>query len=94
MLALPEAARERRLVELNIIEGCLNVFKTPTVQKKRVQTSQDRSYPFTVPQIHALVFDPSVGKLERLHVDFRSLLEENAGVYDIEGKNSEDYHKK
>jgi len=86
---IPEGiARERRLVELNVIEGCLNVFKNPSVQKKRVESHKNKDYPFTTPQIHAVVFDPKVGKLEKLNVDFKSLLEEHANIYDIHGKNS------
>ena len=30
-------ARQRRLVELNVIEQCLNIFKTAVVQKRRVE---------------------------------------------------------
>jgi len=30
--------------------------------------------------VHALVFDPAVGKLERLHVNFKGILAENADV--------------
>ena len=61
MTALAEGKpRERRLVELNVVESCLNLFKTPTVQKKRVGTYMNPDYAFTTPRIHALVFDPSV----------------------------------
>jgi len=87
--ALPEGeARVRRLVELNVIESCLNLFKTGTVQRRRVETYNDPAVAFTLPRIHALVFDPSVGKLERLPVDFDSILEEYSGIYDIHGKNT------
>lgn len=30
--------RQRRLVELNVIEQCLNVYKTAVVQRRRVET--------------------------------------------------------
>ena len=30
--------RHRRLVELNVIEQCINLFKTGVVQRKRVET--------------------------------------------------------
>jgi carbonic anhydrase len=64
MTALAEGKpRERRLVELNVVESCLNLFKTPTVQKKRVDTYMNPDFPFTLPRIHALVFDPSVAPL-------------------------------
>ena len=31
-------ARQRRLVELNVKEQCLNIFKTAVVQRKRIET--------------------------------------------------------
>eukprot|EP01042_Synura_sphagnicola_P004520 gene4520-5741_t len=30
--------RQRRLVELNVIEQCLNVYKTAVVQRRRLET--------------------------------------------------------
>ena len=33
--------RQRRLVELNVIEQCLNIFKTAVVQRRRVATFED-----------------------------------------------------
>jgi carbonic anhydrase len=78
----------RRLVELNVIESCLSLFKTGTVQRARVNSHADPASPFTTPRIHAMVYDPSDGKLERLKVDFKSLLDEFSDTYDIHGKNA------
>jgi carbonic anhydrase len=58
--------RYRRLVELNVIEQCLNLFKTGVVQKRRVATYKEGEY--TTPQIHACVFDPNTGDMKRLMV--------------------------
>jgi carbonic anhydrase len=59
--------RYRRLVELNVIEQCLNLFKTGVVQKKRVDTYKEGGE-YTTPQIHACVFDPNTGDMKRLQV--------------------------
>lgn len=59
--------RHRRLVELNVIEQCINVYKTGIVQRRRVETYQ-AGQQYTTPRIHGLVFDPKVGRLERLNV--------------------------
>jgi len=34
-------ARHRRLVELNVIEQCINLFKTGVVQRRRVETYKE-----------------------------------------------------
>jgi hypothetical protein len=65
-LADPEQ-RYRRLVELNVIEQCLNLFKTGVVQKRRVDTYKEGGE-YTTPQIHACVFDPNTGDMKRLQV--------------------------
>lgn len=59
--------RQRRLVELNVIEQCINLFKTGVVQRRRVETFKE-GRPYTVPRIHACVFDPKTGDLNRLEV--------------------------
>ena len=56
-----------RLVELNVIEQCLNLFKTGVVQRRRVQTFKEGSE-YTTPRIHACVFDPKTGDLTKLPV--------------------------
>ena len=59
--------RHRRLVELNVIEQCLNLFKTGAVQRSLVQTKVGGSA-YTTPRIHACVFDPKTGDMKRLKV--------------------------
>jgi hypothetical protein len=59
--------RYRRLVELNIIEQCLNLFKTGVVQKRRVDTYKEGGE-YATPQIHACVFDPTTGDMKQLPV--------------------------
>ena len=62
----PEA-RHRRLVELNVVEQCINLFKTGAVQRRRIETYKS-GQEYTTPRIHACVFDPKDGILQRLPV--------------------------
>jgi hypothetical protein len=77
--------RHRRLVELNVIEQCINLFKTGVVQRRRVQAYKEylalrdsdegqastaEVAPYTMPRIHATVFDVKTGDLIRLDVSF------------------------
>lgn len=69
----------RTLVELNVIEQCLNVYKTGVVQRKRAQTrkelleqgkSRNEVKDGVFPRIHGLVFNPAEGVLRVLPVNF------------------------
>ena len=62
----PEA-RHRRLVEINVVEQCVNLFKTGAVQRRRVETYK-LGQKYSTPRIHACVFDPKEGILHRLEV--------------------------
>eukprot|EP00301_Raphidiophrys_heterophryoidea_P019591 c4493_g1_i1.p1 GENE.c4493_g1_i1~~c4493_g1_i1.p1 ORF type:complete len:358 (-),score=81.31 c4493_g1_i1:271-1296(-) len=75
--------RKRRLVELNVIEQCLNLYKTGVVQRKRTRVFQEGKSPFVYPRIHGLVFDPKVGILRKLPIDFRSQVETYKHIYNL-----------
>jgi len=63
--------RFERLVELNVVEQSLNVFKTWAVQQRRLQTHalmKRGMLKFTYPRVHGLVFDPADGILVPLSV--------------------------
>jgi carbonic anhydrase len=87
--AIPDAeARHRRLVELNVIEQCLNLFKTGVVQRQRLETFSDRSnglvdIDYTTPRVHACVFDPNTGDMKRLPIDFRAYIDDLGDIYDL-----------
>lgn len=50
---------------LHFALSCLNVFKTGIVQKRRAETlTKPEQYPFIMPRVHAVVFDPAVGRLK------------------------------
>ena len=60
--------RRNRLVELNVIEQCINLYKTATIQKRLIETNNAPNAPFNSPRIHAVAFDPANGKLRSLQV--------------------------
>lgn len=75
--------RTRRLVEINTVEQCLEVFKTGVVQRKRVETYTDPDAPYTQPRIHAVVFDPADGSLRELDIDWKRELDRLGPVYNL-----------
>ena len=78
----PEA-KHRRLVELNVTEQCLNLYKIGTVQKARLDSYQNKDTHMALPRVHGMVFDPSDGILHKLPVDFKKEIEENRSIYDM-----------
>ena len=75
-------------MELNVIEQCLNIFKTAAVQRRRVETFELREqgnekYTFTEPRIHGFVYDPTSGGLKKLEVDFGEYMADLRSVYDL-----------
>lgn len=64
--------RYDRLVELNVQEQCLSVFKTPEVQ----QAINERGL-----RLHGWVFDTRSGKLIDLKIDFAKILVEMRHIY-------------
>jgi carbonic anhydrase len=77
-----EECKHRRLVELNVLEQCLNLYKTGVVQKRRLETYADPES-LTYPRIHGLVFDPATGVLKKIPIDFRNEISDLAGAYDL-----------
>jgi len=67
-------ARYDRLVELNVQEQCINVIKTPDVQKGWKERHLT---------VHGWVFDVRTGKLIDLEIDFESILEHIMKIYRI-----------
>ena len=71
MNALPdEAARFRRLVELNVQEQCLNIMKLSFVQQARSRGDY--------PRIHGWVYDMAQGTVIDLHINMANFKEELA----------------
>ncbi len=74
--------RHRRLVELNVMEQCLNLYKTNVVQRALRETAEDGQY--ATPRIHGLVFNPSEGILHRLPVCFTEYAASLDGIYSLQ----------
>lgn len=66
--------RYKRLVELNVQEQCVNVIKTPDVQKAWKERRLE---------VHGWVFDVKTGKLIDLEIDFEKILEQIMRIYRI-----------
>jgi len=69
-----EEEKYKRLIELNVQEQCVNVIKTPEVQRA-IKESQ-----LTV---HGWVFDVHSGALIDLKIDFEKILENIMEIYKI-----------
>ena len=70
-----EQLRFDRLVELNVLEQCLNVIKIDHVQNAWDKTGY--------PSVHGWVFDVRTGKLIDLELDMGKEFEKISSIYDI-----------
>lgn len=66
--------RNKKLVELNVQEQCINIIKTAEVQK---------AYKERGLRVHGWVFDIYTGKLIDLKIDFNKILEKIMEIYRI-----------
>eukprot|EP00954_Amorphochlora_amoebiformis_P023944 1363014-Amorphochlora_amoeboformis.AAC.1 len=76
-----QEAKERRFVELNVLEQCLNVYKTDTVQKFRTTTKSDGSKEIPVPTVTGLIYDISTGNVKKLDVDVAEYADKYKSIY-------------
>jgi carbonic anhydrase len=67
--------RYDRLVELNVIEQCLNVIKTAVVQRAYLHHG--------APIVHGWVFDMRTGHLRDLEIDFVARLHDIQRIYNL-----------
>jgi carbonic anhydrase len=72
--ALNYEPRVRRLIELNVMEQALNLYKNMFVQ----QTQKERR---GFPKIHGLVFDLKEGRLKRLDLNIKQYLKKYGSIY-------------
>ena len=73
---------------LNVIEQCVNLLKTSTVQQARVQSRRQKviagsGITFTEPRIHGMVYEPTTGEAKFLPIDFHELMEDLKDIYDL-----------
>ena len=69
--------RYDRLVELNVVEQCINVIKTAAVQLEYKANG--------FPIVHGWVFDMKTGKINDLCVKFNRILKEIKDIYNLAG---------
>ena len=70
-----EEEKYDRLVELNVIEQCVNIIKTSQLQKSYLKNK--------LPVVHACVWDMRTGLLKDLEFDFEHCLKEVQKVYKL-----------
>jgi len=71
-----ERARFDRLVELNVMEQCINIIKIDHVQRMWYKTG--------FPTIHGWVFDVRTGNLKNLGLDMEQVFSEVRSIYDLQ----------
>jgi carbonic anhydrase len=71
-----EQARFDRLVEVNVIEQCINVVKSAAVQLSYLRKG--------FPSVHGWVYDLHTGRLKDLEVDVPALIEDIRKVYRLD----------
>jgi carbonic anhydrase len=81
--------RHRRMVEINAVEQCVNLFKTGVVQRMRLETAKDPDCKFPAPRIHAVVYNPKDGRLKELDVNWHEYLHDLRGIYEMYGSEVE-----
>lgn len=83
-MLMDDEERHRKLVELNVVEQCLNVYKNGVVQRRRIRSyGRSDTQGFTTPRIHGMVFDPKIGILKKLPINFKRQLENFSHIYDL-----------
>jgi carbonic anhydrase len=75
-----EDLRYDRLVEMNVLEQCLNVLKLSSVQQSIISGGY--------PQVHACVFDIKTGLLKDLNLDYMHTLHEIQEIYNLSDSGS------
>lgn len=68
-------AKFDRLVELNVIEQCINIIKIDHVQRAWYQTG--------FPKVHGWVFDVRTGKLNNLGLHMEKVFSDVRSIYDL-----------
>jgi carbonic anhydrase len=82
--AIPDMElRHRKLVEVNVVEQCVNLYKTGVVQRKRLATAKPGQGSIAYPRIHPFVYDPSTGKLSRIPIDFEASIGKFKDIYSL-----------
>ncbi|EKX44592.1 hypothetical protein GUITHDRAFT_152909 [Guillardia theta CCMP2712] len=85
--AIPdEEQRKRKLVELNVMESCMNVYQLAIVQNRLKMTKPTQ--PYSTPRIHACVYETGTGELKKINW-FPEGMEDPFGMRYDESSNAE-----
>ena len=68
-------------MELNVVEQCLNLYKTHVVQQKRYETGKEFGEEGVFPRIHGAVFNPRQGIMKSLKTDIWKRAEQLNSIY-------------
>ncbi|GLD93749.1 hypothetical protein PINS_up002354 [Pythium insidiosum] len=74
--------RLNRMIELNTVEQCMNIFKIGLVQRHQAK--------YGFPRIHGLVYDLKSGQLKELDVDFKSYVKQYSSIFKLHSFDSPD----
>lgn len=64
-----------RLVELNVLEQCINIIKTSILQQSYIKNG--------FPIVHGWVYDMKNGYLKDLNIDFKAILKKIQEIYNL-----------
>ncbi|KAJ0408294.1 hypothetical protein ATCC90586_008244 [Pythium insidiosum] len=83
LTAIPDSEeRLNRMIELNTVEQCMNIFKIGLVQRHQAK--------YGFPRIHGLVYDLKSGQLKELDVDFKSYVKQYSSIFKLHSFDSPD----
>lgn len=71
-----------RMIELNTIEQCINIFKIGFVQRHQAK--------YGFPRIHGLVYNLSDGELKELDINFKEYIRKYSSIYKLHSFDSPD----
>jgi carbonic anhydrase len=81
-----EQDRLDRLVELNIKEQCMNVFKINLIQRMQLK--------YGFPRIHGLVYSLRSGELKELDIDYQGYIQQYSSIYRLHSFPSDEIPRK
>lgn len=79
-----QGERLDRLIECNVVEQCIHLYKYPAIQQLRKQSLKENPGALATPLIHGLVYNPEDGLLKKLDLDLNKQVEDFSHVYNWE----------
>ncbi|TMW64197.1 hypothetical protein Poli38472_012819 [Pythium oligandrum] len=83
LIKIPDSEdRLNRMIELNTVEQCINIFKIGLVQRHQAK--------YGFPRIHGLVYNLQDGELKELSVDYQTYVKKYNSIYKLHSFDSPD----